>query len=70
MSLILLLQFDRQLTGEDLACVQTSCESMGAKSNHFVVGLEERVKLANAWLEEGHDHSTIMERLCHSTMNE
>lgn len=62
--------FFSQLTGEELACVQTSCESLGAEANHFVIGLGERVKLANAWLEEGHDHPTIMERLCHSTMGE
>lgn len=65
-----LSSFFSQLTGEELGCVQTSCESMEDTSNNFVMGLEERVKLTHAWLEEGHDHSTIMERLCHSTMSE
>jgi predicted hydrocarbon binding protein len=61
--------FFSQLTGENLVCVQTSCETMGAECNYFVIGLEERVKLANAWLEEGQDHPTIMERLAQSTIS-
>jgi predicted hydrocarbon binding protein len=65
-----LSSFFSQLTGEDLGCVQTSCESMGAESNYFVIGLAERVKLANAWLEEGHDHPTIMERLSCSSITD
>lgn len=65
-----LSSFFSNLTGEELGCVQTSCESMGADCNYFVIGLQERVKLTNAWLEEGHDHPTIMERLSHSTMSE
>ncbi len=61
--------FFSQLTSENLVCVQTSCESMGHECNYFVIGLEERVKLANAWLEEGQDHPTIMERLAQSTIS-
>ena len=60
----LLSGFFSALTGQDLHCVQTTCESLGAECNHFVLGLEERVKVAEAWLEEGHDHDTIMARLC------
>lgn len=53
-----------QITGRELHCIQTSCESMGAESNHFVLGLAERIQPAEAWLEEGQDHDTIMMRLC------
>ncbi|ACK69544.1 4-vinyl reductase 4VR [Gloeothece citriformis PCC 7424] len=56
--------FFSQLTGQSLHCTQTSCESMGAEGNYFVLGLEERLKSISAWLEEGHDHATIMELLC------
>jgi hypothetical protein len=62
----ILSAFFSQLTGRDLHCVQTSCESMGAECNHFVLGLSDRIKPAEAWLEEGQDHPTIMERLCAS----
>ncbi len=62
----LLSSFFSQLTGQALHCVQTSCESMGADYNCFVIGLEERLKPISAWLEEGHNHATIMELLCRS----
>lgn len=62
----ILSSFFSQLTGEELGCIQLSCESMGAESNYFVIGLEERVKLAKAMSEEGHDHSIIMDRLLDS----
>ena len=55
--------FFSQLTGEDLACVQTSCESLEAESNSFVIGLEDRVAVIKSWVEEGHQHSKIMELL-------
>jgi len=60
----ILSAFFSQLTGKELHCVQTACESMGAERNHFVLGLSDRISPAEAWLEEGQDHSTIMERLC------
>ncbi len=53
-----------QLSGQELHCVQTTCESLGQDCNHFVIGIIERIKPAEAWLEEGHDHATIMELLC------
>ncbi len=65
----ILSSFFSQLTGKDLGCIQTSCESQGSEYNHFVIGLQERVKLAEGWLEEGQDHPTIMQRLCRSTSN-
>ncbi|HEY9828694.1 MAG TPA: V4R domain-containing protein, partial [Stenomitos sp.] len=60
----LLGSFFSGLTGQKLYCIQTTCESLGAECNHFVLGLPERVKRAEAWLQENHDHDTIMERLC------
>ncbi|MGF1602018.1 MAG: V4R domain-containing protein [Thermosynechococcaceae cyanobacterium] len=59
----LLSTFLSQLTGQELHCVQTACESMGAASNVFILGLAERVKVAEACLEEKQDHDTIMMRL-------
>ncbi len=55
--------FFSQLTGRNLHCIQTACESMGAESNQFVVGLLERLKPVESWLEENQDHDTIMKRL-------
>lgn len=60
----ILSSFFSQLCGRNLHCVQTACESMGDECNHFVLGLSERLKPVEAWLEEGQDHATIMERLC------
>ncbi len=60
----LLSSFFTGLTGQKLFCIQTTCESLGSDKNHFVLGLPDRVKRAEAWLQEKHDHATIMERLC------
>jgi uncharacterized protein len=65
----LLSSFFTGLTGQKLHCIQTSCESLGAECNHFVLGLPDRVQRADAWLQEKHDHATIMERLCQSKMD-
>lgn len=62
----ILSTFFSQLTGEELGCVQTSCESMGAECSYFVIGLEERLKPAQAWLEEKQTHPEIIERLINS----
>jgi hypothetical protein len=61
----ILSAFFSQLTGRELHCLQTSCESLGADYNHFILGLPHRLKPAEAWLEE--QHETILERLCMST---
>jgi uncharacterized protein len=61
----LLSAFFSQLTGQPLHSVQTACESLGATANRFVLGLGDRVKVAEAWLEEGQDHDAILQRLCH-----
>ncbi|AFZ54089.1 V4R domain-containing protein [Cyanobacterium aponinum UTEX 3222] len=60
----ILTSFFSQLTGEDLLALQTSCESMGASANYFIIGLNERMKSAKAWLEEGHDHEMVINLLC------
>lgn len=60
----LLSTFFSQLTGRELDGVQTSCESMQAEWNYFILGLPERVKVAQAWLAEAQDHDTILARLC------
>ncbi|MGR3278944.1 V4R domain-containing protein [Acaryochloris marina NIES-2412] len=62
----LLSTFFSQLTGRELDCVQTSCESMQADCNRFILGLPERIKVAQAWLEEAQDHATILARLCNA----
>ena len=58
--------FFSQITGRNLHCVQTSCESMGAECNHFVVGLSKRLEPVEAWLKEKQDHASIMELLAGS----
>jgi uncharacterized protein len=57
--------FFSQLTGQPLECVQSACEALGAPANQFILGLKDRLKPAEAWLEEGLDHATILDRLCH-----
>ncbi|MEM6446583.1 MAG: V4R domain-containing protein [Cyanobacteria bacterium J06642_2] len=60
----ILSAFFSQLTGRNLHCVQTQCESMGAECNYFVLGLPERLMPAEAGVEEKETHSAIMARLC------
>ena len=60
----ILSSFFSQITGQNLHCIQTACETLGAETNYFLLGLSERLQPAEAWLEEGQDHATIMERLC------
>ncbi len=64
----ILSAFFSQLTKQNLHAVQTTCESLGADSNRFILGLEDRLKVVDAWKEEGHDHATIMELLCRNQM--
>lgn len=56
--------FFSRLTGTELHCVQTACESLGADRSSFVVGIAERLRAVSAWLEEGHDRETILDLLC------
>jgi hypothetical protein len=43
--------------------VQITCESLGADSNQFVLGLADRVKPVEAWVAEQLDFETIMNQL-------
>ncbi|MCS6812844.1 MAG: 4-vinyl reductase [Cyanobacteria bacterium] len=55
--------FFSQLTGKELFCVQTTCESMGADCNRFVIGLESRVKPAEELVAKHQTHDAIMAAL-------
>lgn len=55
--------FFSQLTGRDLVCVQTSCESLGADRNRFVLGLENRLQSVEAMVTDGKSHDAIMKTL-------
>jgi predicted hydrocarbon binding protein len=59
-----LSSFFTQLTGRELHCVQISCESLGADCNRFVLGLLQRLKPAEAMVEQQQDHDMIMQQLC------
>lgn len=58
-----LQSFFSQLTGRDLVCVQTSCESLGSEHNCFVLGLASRVQPAESLVQEGQSHDAIMQTL-------
>ncbi len=58
-----LQSFFSQLTGRDLVCVQTTCESLGADANRFVLGLASRLNTATALVQEGQSHEAIMQIL-------
>ena len=60
----LLSAFFSELSGTKLHCEQTTCESLGADCNLFILGVAKRLESINAWLEQGDDHATIMQRLC------
>ncbi|MGE5659851.1 MAG: V4R domain-containing protein [Actinomycetota bacterium] len=60
----ILSAFFSQLTGRDLYCVQTLCESLGAESNCFILGLSDRLKSVEAMVDEGQNHEKIMNYLC------
>jgi uncharacterized protein len=59
----ILTSFLSQLTGRELHCVQTACESMGADCNRFVLGLPKRLQSVEDWVTKM-DHDGIMTRLC------
>ncbi|NEQ95629.1 MAG: 4-vinyl reductase [Cyanothece sp. SIO2G6] len=56
--------FFSQLTSRELHCVQTTCESMGADCNRFILGLQKRLSPVEALVSEGMEHKAIMEQLC------
>jgi uncharacterized protein len=53
-----------QLSGRELHCVQTTCESMEADCNRFVLGLAKRLKPAENLIQSQLSHPAIMEQLC------
>lgn len=59
-----LCSFFSQLTGRELHSVQTSCESLAADCNRFVLGLTKRLKPAEVLVENGMEHEAIMQQLC------
>ena len=62
----ILASFFSALTGQELDCLQLSCESMGAEFNCFVLGLPERLTGAEALVEEQVDAETILQQLMES----
>jgi predicted hydrocarbon binding protein len=60
----LLAAFFSQLTGRELHCVQTTCESLGADCNRFLLGIPQRLVPVERMLAQQLDHDVIMERLC------
>ena len=59
----ILQAFFSQLTGRELTCVQTDCESLGADRNRFILGLESRLKSVPSLVQEGQSHDTILQML-------
>lgn len=59
----ILSAFFSQLTGRELHCLQTSCESMGADCNHFILGLPKRLEPAETMVTNL-THEDIMQQLC------
>ncbi|HEY9698027.1 MAG TPA: V4R domain-containing protein [Trichocoleus sp.] len=55
--------FFSQLTGRELHCIQTTCESMGADCNRFVLGLPKRIEPAETMVTNL-EHDSIMQQLC------
>ena len=52
-----------EFSGQTLHCVQTACESLGAEENCFVLGLEERLAIAEAGVKKHLSHPDIMDLL-------
>ncbi len=58
-----LAAFFSQLTGRELHCIQTTCESMGADRNRFILGLPKRLEPAETMVTN-FDHDAILQQLC------
>jgi predicted hydrocarbon binding protein len=56
--------FFSQLTGKDLTCIQTTCESMGSDCNRFVLSLTRRMEAVESMVENHQDHDAIVQSLC------
>lgn len=55
--------FFSKLTGQDLDCVQTCCESSGAESSYFILGIADRLSSIKSKQDEGMDHQSIVNEL-------
>lgn len=60
----LLAAFFSELSGTNLHCIQTSCESLGASSNIFILGLAKRLQPASAMVDQKESHAAIIQSLC------
>ncbi|MGI0488353.1 V4R domain-containing protein [Pantanalinema rosaneae CENA516] len=60
----ILSAFFSQLTGKDLHCIQTTCESLDSDCNRFVVGVAARIAPAEVMVERQAEHDAIMQKLC------
>ncbi|MGD1853474.1 MAG: V4R domain-containing protein [Leptolyngbyaceae cyanobacterium] len=60
--------FFSELSGETLHCVQTACESLGAEENCFILGIQERLTMAEMGVEQGLSHDEIMRQLVPSSL--
>lgn len=60
----LLAAFFSELSGTNLECIQTACESLGANSNMFILGLKQRLKPVETMVAQNQSHEAIMQRLC------
>lgn len=56
--------FFSQLTGRELHVVQTDCESLGHKTNTFIVGVQSRLAKAEDMIERRESHDAVMAMLC------
>lgn len=52
-----------QITGRELGCVQTQSEACGAESNLFLITTAERLRQAEAWVDEGLSHAQVLEKI-------
>jgi predicted hydrocarbon binding protein len=59
----ILTSFFTRLTGRELLAVQTTCESLGASYNTYIIGLPERLQIVDSFLAEGLAHEIILQRV-------
>jgi uncharacterized protein len=59
----LLSAFFSELSETDLHCVQTACESLGASSNLFILGVKKRLQSVSAMVEQRQTHTAILQSL-------
>ncbi|MFN3927481.1 MAG: V4R domain-containing protein [Pseudanabaenaceae cyanobacterium] len=60
----ILTSFFSKLVGRDLLAVQTTCESLGADCNRFIIGIPERLAKVDDMVLQGMSHDGIVQSLC------